>query len=252
MAYVDEVLADSPAGYWRMGEALDSSPANDETANNNDGVYTNVTGTTPGQAGISGDGNTAVRFTKASLGYVAVPDAASLDLGGNLLTLEAWVKLAAVGAAQLKSICSKGANGYQMRVNTADKIELLKDRVGVLATSVLAITDTNWHHIVGTKNGATRAIYIDGAESTSLGVDAVVAATDNSLYIAVANGAGAGVTVPEATTYMDGTLDEIAVYPTALSAARVLAHFQAAVVPSESGANAGAFVPAILQLLGKR
>jgi len=38
IAYRDVVLADNPAGYWRLGEASDTVTS-DETTNNLDGTY---------------------------------------------------------------------------------------------------------------------------------------------------------------------------------------------------------------------
>src|SRR5215216_3175344 len=58
-SYRDEVLADSTAGYWRLGET--GTTAADETANANPGSY--LGGATRGvQGALAGDLNTAARF----------------------------------------------------------------------------------------------------------------------------------------------------------------------------------------------
>ncbi len=59
MSYPSEVLALSPVVYWRLGESAGTN-ANDETANNNDGTYSNVV---LGQTGLLvSDANTSVKF----------------------------------------------------------------------------------------------------------------------------------------------------------------------------------------------
>jgi hypothetical protein len=79
--------------------------------------------------------------------------------------------------------------------------------------------DTEWHHLVATYDNSTARIYIDGvlnASSTS-----TVHLTGNSLPFNTARGQGGQY-------YFGGRLDEIAIYPTALSAARIQTHFSKA------------------------
>jgi hypothetical protein len=230
MIYFSEVLADTPSGYWRLGEGSDALPAADASGNGNTGTYTNTIGTTPSQVGaLAGDPDTAVLFTRASSGYVSVLDSTSLDLG-DTFTLEAWVKLAATGQATAKHIVSKGVNGYCFRIGSTDKLELLKDRIALIVTSTTAITNTNWHHVVATKNGATVKLYLDAVDVTGTVTNATCANNAANLFIGVDNTASSGGT-PDATTYFDGFIDEVAVYPTALSAARITVHLDSAPTP---------------------
>jgi hypothetical protein len=104
VAYSDEVLADNPAGYWRLGEPSGTN-ANDESTNNLDGTYVNTP--TLGVAGaLTSDSDTAVVFTAASSESMTVPDNAVFDFG-NVFTLEAWVKRTANKSVQ-QGIITKG------------------------------------------------------------------------------------------------------------------------------------------------
>src|SRR5215204_2208436 len=72
--YADNVLADSPASYWRLGESSGTVAA--DAAGNNPGVYTGgVTLGVPG--GLANDLNTSASFDGVN-DSVAVQDAASL------------------------------------------------------------------------------------------------------------------------------------------------------------------------------
>lgn len=218
MAYADEVLADLPAGYWRLGEPSGAT-AVDETANGNDGAYQNTP--TLGVTGaLTGDADTAVTFN-GSDEFVTVTDDAALDLG-NTFTLEAWIKRAANGTFQ--AIIQKGSGAYILYFDSDNKVYVARDNVQNLARSTGTITDTSWHHIVATKTGSTTKMYVDGADVTDAIADSTLVDTADALHIGAAAAVGR----------FNGSLDEVAVYPTALSAARVTAHYDAALAVGPS------------------
>src|SRR5438874_13602683 len=65
--YSAVVLADTPLGYWRLGESDASQPAKDASGNGYDGTYNG--GVTVGQPGaINGDADTAVRSEERRVG----------------------------------------------------------------------------------------------------------------------------------------------------------------------------------------
>lgn len=227
VAYEATVLADSPVAYWRLGESSGTAAA-DETGTNA-GTYQNTP--TLGEAGaITGDADTSVRFTAASSEYVSVNDHASLDVG-DVFTLEAWVKRASNGTAH--QILSKGVNGYELLLTSTNIVWFNQQEVAVLATSSVTVTaDGNWHHIVATKNGATRKVYVDGVDVTTGGGNSTVTNTATELNI----GRKTNGIQP-----FDGWIDEVAVYPTALSAARVSAHYDAGTGVSGSFASTRAY-----------
>ena len=202
--YATTVLADAPAGYWRLGEA--SGSAVDSSGRGN---QASPTGTmTRNVAGaVTGDG--AVTFGG---GYLSAPDAASLDLG-DTFTLEAWVKPNGFGA-----IVSKGTSGYYLRLLSNNTLNLLKSNIAEIATSTVAVP-SGWHHVVATKSGATVKLYLDGVDVTGTVTNATVANTADSIYI--------GCQMPSSECG-NASIDEVAVYPTALSSVRVAAHYAAA------------------------
>jgi hypothetical protein len=212
MSVPAEYLADSPVSYWRLGEPSGTEAADVKAANN--GTYKGTP--TLGAAGLLlADPSTAATLNGTTQ-YVSVPDSASLDLG-DVFTYEAWIKRS--GTGKTDCIIDKGANAAVFRFDGEDHLLLRRNSVGDIAKSTTKITDTNAHHLVATKNGATAKIYIDGVDVTG----AVTNQTCTNTAIAL----GIGASDAGTEDFFRGTIDEAAVYGTALSAARVLAHYEA-------------------------
>lgn len=210
-AYKTAVLANSPGGYWRLGES--SGNAADSSGNGN--TATAIGGLTYSVAGaLASDPDTAVTFN-GTTGYFSAADAASID-PGDTFTLEAWVKKAADGVWM--TIASKGTGAFFLGINSSNQLDFAKQGTNPhVAVSVPTITGTGWHHVAATKSGGTVHLYIDGADVPFTLNNATMVTNASALEIG-RDAAGAG-------TYWNGSLDEVAVYPTALSAATILDHY---------------------------
>lgn len=82
----------------------------------------------------------------------------------------AWVKLAAsdIGVNKLMLTSCYQWFGFYVDIDGTVK---LTDSVTTIASSSVKITDTNWHMVALTKNGATTKIYVDGADVTVPGTN---------------------------------------------------------------------------------
>lgn len=218
--YTTAVLSDSPTLYWRLGEATGPT-ANDNSGNFQSGTYINSP--TRGTAGlISADSNTAVTFVRASTQSITAPSTFSTNLADSF-TYEAWIKRTNL-TSQINSIMSKGNGGGYIRLETDGKLSLIKSQFASIVQSTVAITDTTTaHHVVATKNGATVKLYIDGVDVTGTVTNATCGLTAQVFRVGADTDAG---TNPQ--EHADLIIDEVATYATALSAARVAAHFSAA------------------------
>jgi hypothetical protein len=214
LTYRQAVLADGAVGYWRLAEA--SGAAVDEAGHAAGGAYTGgVTRGVPGA--LVTDPNLAARFDGTS-GYVSVPDNGFLHVG-DVFSYELWVKRGAtLGVTQ--RLLHKGGGTASLGFGTNNKVVLIPGGAGTaaLATSTIAITDQNWHHIVATKDGATTRLYIDGVDRTAAGTNTTMTSNTTALNIGRATTNSA---------YFDGTLDEVAIYPSALTSQQILTHYQA-------------------------
>lgn len=244
MAYRDEVLADSPTAYYRLGEAAGTTAADEVGAHA--GTYVNTP--TLGAAGAVA-GNTAVTFAAGSSQRVLTTTLGTL--GANLLTASAefWVKTTttALGAAfgvlntgttvawqcflnaNATGALSVGSTQFYVRDNTGLQVQ------GTISTNLY---DGAWHHVVMVVTSATTfAVYVDGvAVTVTYGLQNTLATFVNFGFaptIAARNNRGT------IDTFLSATLDEAAFYPTRLSAARVAAHFAAANPASSSARTLG-------------
>jgi sugar lactone lactonase YvrE len=212
--YPATVQADGPVGYWRFGEPS-GTIAHDETGNHNDGTYLN--NPLLGVAGaLTGDTNTAVRMDGVN-DYVRVLDSNSLDVG-NTFTLEGWVKR--TSATKAADLLVKGFQLTLMSAANGNQLWLRKPNVSTVARTAGGVpADGAYHHIAVTKSGSGAGavkFYVDGVAVSTVDVAPaqVIQNTAGSMSFSGAGSAAAD-------------FDEFAIYPTALSAARIAAHYAA-------------------------
>jgi len=208
VSYSATILADTPVAYWRLGESSGTIADNAEGTAALDGTYANSP--TLGVAGaLVGDANTAVTFDGTTQ-VVSVPDDAALDLG-DTFSLEAWIKQGEFD----RVIMSKGTDSFSLYVDAGVLTAAVAPWSAFVSAPSVLINDSVWHHIVVTKDGSARAIYVDGIARTQLLTDDTVLSNALPLYIGGDGGA----------TCFKGSLDEVAIYDYALTAAQVLEHY---------------------------
>jgi hypothetical protein len=201
--------------------------ANDETANNNDGTYTGSP--TLAQTGaLTGDSNTAVKFNTVA-DYVLVADHSTLDFGDGPFSVEFWCKW----DSSPGYVISKG-NQFTVRV-VSNHIALDNDDTGIAFETQTAITDGLYHHWVISRSGGgsgNTKIYMDGVSQTLTEFGPNYVFATNAVALNLGRYSGGGVGFP-------GTLDEVALYSTMLSAARVLVHYEAGTIAAAGPTRVG-------------
>lgn len=221
--YVDIVLGDAPLLFWPMSEASTPTPAYD-IAGQGKSATAGGSGTTIGAAGgISGDTSTAWSFNGS--GYATFPAATTTGLptGNGAWTIEAWVKFAANPGA-LAVVASFGAQatghgGPQIYINTSGQPAATND-VGPDAVGT-ALSLNVWHHVVGTWDGTNMRVWQDGTNSASTTPGAATIPNPPT-YGTIAGSAAAAPTM-----LFTGSVQMVAIYGTALSAAQITAHYNA-------------------------
>jgi hypothetical protein len=222
--YANEVLADKPVYFFRLEQLarslqLDSGP-NELTGNTeSNGVQTALPDTVGPITGNSA--NNAKVFDGVDDRFV-VSSHAALDVFAGAWSIETWVKRNTFGTEQ--HFFRRSNNAPLLKWQADNTIRVRQLGVADIVGSTVAVTDTNWHHIVVTCTGptATPIIYLDGVNVTGARLNAPNFA-NGSGFVNIGGAAAAA-------NHFNGALDEPALYATALSATRAAAHYDARAV----------------------
>ncbi|MCX4609675.1 LamG-like jellyroll fold domain-containing protein [Streptomyces mirabilis] len=218
--YRSAVMGASPSGYWRLNDTSGSAAANE--VNTAHATYNNVTLNAAGPFGSSDV--KAASFAYASSSY-ASPGAAEVDTTKSF-SVSAWVNLA-TATRNYTAVSQDGTyhagfylgyehtqNKWALRVPTADSSS------GNLSTQLVYSTSTavtgQWTHLVATYDATSGLI--------SLYVNGALQGTDARPNVWGANGSlqiGRALYAGNEGDYWDGSLGEVAVFRSALSAAQV-------------------------------
>ena len=220
--YSGTVKANNPSLYWRLDES--GSTVADSSGNNVSGTMTGVYRPAPGAL----TGNTAVATygNDRSLVYAG----SRLTTGANF-SLQLWFKANGLG----KGGKLAGFETSQLSLGTsADRsLYMLNDgrlAFGTMSPSPQAITSTKryndgvWHMATATQSGTGTTLYVDGVRvATGTGTGAPEAAG----YWRLGGGNLTAWPNQPTNSYFAGSLDEFAVYDSALPSTTVAAQFKA-------------------------
>lgn len=227
MSYSSEVLADSPKVYYKLDDSSGTTAVDAVAANN--ATYRNSP--TLAQSPLITVG-TAILLAAASSQDVAMPSSGTVGFGGGGgLSVEAWIKTSQSGTGNPQIVCADVGSGtsrvFQLRLSTTGKLEWIVFKTTTTTGDLIGgttINDGAVHHVVGTWDQTTAKVYVDGvSDATGLSASGTVQAGTGAKSIGSREHGGPLVT----DSFFDGIIDEVAIYRTALSAARVLAHYNA-------------------------
>lgn len=223
VGYAQVVLGDGPSSYWRLGDLVAGSSAADSAGT--------VTGTYSGQlsrgmpGAVMGDQDSCCFFLN---GHVDMGNSYAFT-GTAAFSIEAWVQLQALPAGGSISTVAgyffndaNGSEGWGLSVQNNGGIEFyryLSNAGDTVATAANTMPIGQWTHIVGTYDGATMTLYVNGASVGSLASTKSISAGTSVTFQLAHDNTGSQLT---------GMVDEVAVYTKALSASSVQAHYNAA------------------------
>lgn len=227
--YYDVALEDSPIAYYKMDEAsgdlVDAISGVNLTGGTAFSEY-QVAGATTGSPSY-GIGNSS-RAGRKDRVIGAIP------IGSTARTFEFWWNEPDIGGsgATKQTLFSYGAQSTRQAIGvamyrgnpsgTAGRVEIWTWASDPLTANIAGLRDGNWHHIAITyAAGASQfKLYVDGAFNQNMGVSGV-------LNTSSANGFRLSGDIVSGSFNLEGKLDELAIYATELSAARILAHYNA-------------------------
>jgi len=217
IAYPDLVRASGPVAYFRLGETSGHSAAN-AVAGASAGTYVDPIGHAS-MGAIEGDTDGGLALTGMG-GHVEL---ASLAMpAATAITLELWVATTMGGGGPLLEL--KSTTGVTIRLTLAGSA-VTATFLGAgatampveLASPAMAI-GAGFHHVALTSDGTTSRLYVDGAQVAMLAGAQAIPTTSAVTIGFHANAA------PAMSTSLAGSIDEVAIYPTALSASTLLGH----------------------------
>jgi hypothetical protein len=220
--YSVAVLPTAPVVYYRLDESSGTSAANLGSGAAMNGTYTSATLGTAGPRPASGfngfeSGNNAPTFNGSS-SLVAGPN--GFFNGRNSFTVGGWIYPTATPPARTGLFGQNDCVEFGFVSGTG--LELWTPGGGSVTGIPYPFGLNSWHHIVGVGDGTTVRIYIDGQLAGTGGT-----ATANYGSSAFNFNIGGGGVQDATGNFFTGQIDEVVAYHRALSAAEVLALFQA-------------------------
>jgi hypothetical protein len=231
--YSGTLMSLNPVGYWRLNEPVVPAPNYAlGTATNygslgavaNGTYYHSSTLQEPGV--IAGD--PCVKLDGQSQ-YIEVPYSPELNTNGPF-SVEFWANQTVVAAGAKSGVMSfDGNTGFLFYSDNNDPHWGFRVFYGTGRTYVKDTGPDNqpytWYHVVGVFDGTLVHIYVNGVENAApqpIGGSGYVPNTTAPLRIGAGNPAGAP------SLFFPGWIDEVAIYPYALSPSQITAHYTAA------------------------
>ncbi len=210
--YSQEVLADSPVLYWKLDETSGTTAADSAVGGTYPGSHLSSGGSgipLVNQTPLISTGKSVLYKSGANLGRT---DTLSHPNLGDVFTLEAWIYLTTTGTIQ--SVMQGFTNNPALFTDATDHLVLQIASGGAkVVTSTTTLSANTAYHVVATKNGASSAkLYINGVDVSGVVTNFTFADSADTFH---------------GFPSMGGYGDELATYTTALSAARVAAHYAA-------------------------
>lgn len=224
-SFASEEQGPGPVAYWKFDDGQGQT-AQDSSSSNNDGTLGATSGsstddptwTTEDQC-VSGK---CLKFD-GSADWVSGGTTDTLNLSAAF-TLSAWVRRSSTG--RYDGIIQRygGApnySGYGLRFDNADKVCFWVGHAsGTWLCTTATVTDSKWHSISATWNGANRSIYVDGIQKANdTPANYSLSNSGDTLSIGAFDGG--------TDSLLWGFMDDVKIYPYARSAAQVKSDYLA-------------------------
>ena len=224
--YRAAVLGSAPSGYWRLGDYAGASTAYDEVAADSTAMtYNNAT---LGASGPLNSSQSAATFNGTS-SYAAT--GTSVVDTSKSFSVSAWADLASTsGWSDVVAQDGTQATGFELQYDVTDSAwafsRTATDAANAGGTKVHGSSKPStgtWYHLVGVYDVSDHSmkLYVNGV-LVGTGTDSTPYASTGGLTI------GRGKYNGSATSFFNGSIAEVAVYPSALSGADVAAEYAAA------------------------
>lgn len=217
--YRAAVLGDHPLSWWRLGEQPGATVAQDEK-HRADGLYAGAPllgvphplGPHDEDASLDLDGLVTLPFGQS----VQVADGGLLAFPGREpFSLEAWVHPHNLNTVTRRVFSKEGPDGGYLLGVRSDGLVFSRYAYGRWTTLRTSVDAADWTHVVATYDGTVMRVYVNGWLSAQDVSEIELPAEREDLSLGSKVGRW---------RFFAGGLDELAIYPYALSNGRALAH----------------------------
>jgi hypothetical protein len=232
-SYTSTVLSANPSFFWPLNDT--GSTATDASPNGLNGTYTGgttqgVTGPLTGSTATSFDGQTGNVYSQTAVN------------GPQTFSVEGWFKTTTntggklIGFGNSQTGMSGNYDRHIYMMNDGQLVFGVWNNATETVETPNTYNDGQWHYVVATYDGTNLALYVDG-ELTGTATSSSAQSYTGYWRVGGDNlngwnldpwGSNSQGTTEPAGYYFNGTIADVAVYPTSLSAAQVQAHFAAA------------------------
>ncbi len=222
-SYAQGVLDDGAVNYWRLGEDP-STTAYDWAGFANATASAGVTGAAPGA--ILGDTNPASTFNGTSSGFAST---SSAQPGPDTFSVEGWFNSTSAAGGKIigfgnASTGNSSSYDRQVYLDSAGRVTFGVYPGGVrTVTSPKTYRDGQWHQVVATLGANGMVLYVDGMKVGSR-TDTTSGQAYSGYWRIGGDNLNAWPSQPS-SNYLNGLIDDVAVYPTVLTSAKVRAHY---------------------------
>jgi hypothetical protein len=253
-AYGKLIASSGPLAYYKLGDTgMTLSDSGPNALNGTYGAHV-----THGAAPMTSSKDASSVFPGGSAGEdipsntAAVPANATLAIPSTSVSIETWIKLAdynrtnnfvpvvaygrgAIGNVWALQITPQTTLAFYVKVNGAAGSYLLKS---------IALLPQQIYHIIATYDGSKANVYVNGSLAGTMPATGTLNYSGLSAPYGLTIGGSAGSSTP----VFNGAINDVSVYPSALSAAAVASHYLTGqlIVPTvETPAASDGFVDSI-------
>ncbi|MHA3703897.1 PKD domain-containing protein [Jatrophihabitans sp. YIM 134969] len=217
-AYGRAVVADGASHYWRLDETsgntgYDQAGFDDLTASG---------GVGGGAAGaLDGDTDTAATFDGSNAGFAASSTAVP---GPDTFTEEAWFKTTTTNGGKIVGFGNSRtgtSSSYDRHIymDTSGRLFFgVYNNASYTVSTTGAYNNGQWHHVAATLDSTGMTFYVDGVR-VGRNAGTTVGQPYSGYWRVGGDSSWSG------NAFLAGTIDEVAIYPTALTSAQVTRHY---------------------------
>jgi outer membrane protein assembly factor BamB len=213
---IEPVSSTELVGYWKLDEGQGLTTRDDSGGGMTGTLTSGPLWTDSGLPGaITFEDPAALTFAGATQQYVTTATL-SAALQPSAVTVAAWYKATSVDTSGAEVV--SGSSRYILRMISNTQIQLVKQSAAgtwiTLSATVSNALDGNWHHLAGVIAATGMTLYFDGASVASN-------ADTSAIYYTSPGGLNIGRNPTSASYDFTGSIDDVRVYKTALSAAQI-------------------------------